>query len=231
MWRPLLYDIRDIHTAYQRLVNGIESPLARGWETRPGPSESKSLSFTSRTPQFVYLNQSKDWQTARAPFPVTGFAMTVRGEKRREVIARASVGVKVSTRTETMFDPLVTAWELVPFSFVLDWFVNVGEALAAFSPFATGSLAFATLKVTEIETITLSGTSYANDIPSHWSMVSSTPCSSELQIITELSERSLPGITPNLGFNINLDGFKIADLAALWFTRNRTFMRRLLNRR
>jgi len=28
------------------------------------------------------------------------------------------------------FNPLVTAWELIPYSFVLDWFINVGDYIA-----------------------------------------------------------------------------------------------------
>lgn len=34
------------------------------------------------------------------------------------------------------FNPLVTTWELIPFSFVVDWFINVGDYLSAL----TGSL-------------------------------------------------------------------------------------------
>jgi hypothetical protein len=33
-------------------------------------------------------------------------------------------------------NPLSVAWELVPFSFVVDWFGNVGQVLASFSDFA-----------------------------------------------------------------------------------------------
>lgn len=33
-------------------------------------------------------------------------------------------------------NPLSVAWELVPFSFVVDWFVNVGQCLASFTDFA-----------------------------------------------------------------------------------------------
>lgn len=34
-----------------------------------------------------------------------------------------------------MVNPATIAWELVPFSFVVDWFVNVGEFLASFTEF------------------------------------------------------------------------------------------------
>jgi len=232
MWRPLMYDIKDMYTAYQRLVQGIENPLARGWETRVGSPTRDVLSFSSRTPSCVYWDVNQIARTAAMPWPQNGFNMVCQGVKERELIARAAVGVQVSTRTETMFDPAVTAWELVPFSFVLDWFVNIGEAIAAFSPFATGTLAFATLTVTERETVSLTGSAFAQDIPEHWSLVRNTPAMSEFSLISETKIRSLPtNVTPNLGFDVALDAFKITDLVALWLTRNRSFMRRLLNRR
>lgn len=33
--------------------------------------------------------------------------------------------------SQVRFNPLVTAWELIPMSFVVDWFVNVGDTLSA----------------------------------------------------------------------------------------------------
>lgn len=36
-------------------------------------------------------------------------------------------------------DPLVTGYEVIPFSFIVDWFVDVGSWLEAISPFASGS--------------------------------------------------------------------------------------------
>lgn len=35
-----------------------------------------------------------------------------------------------------LLNPLTVAWELVPFSFVVDWFANVGDVLASYSDFA-----------------------------------------------------------------------------------------------
>lgn len=32
---------------------------------------------------------------------------------------------------QVRFNPFTTAWELIPFSFVIDWFANIGEAIAA----------------------------------------------------------------------------------------------------
>ena len=38
------------------------------------------------------------------------------------------------------FDPIKTAWELIPLSFVVDWVFNVGNFLSSVSPFAQGRL-------------------------------------------------------------------------------------------
>lgn len=37
-------------------------------------------------------------------------------------------------------NPLTVAWELIPFSFVVDWFVNVGDFLASYTDFAGASV-------------------------------------------------------------------------------------------
>lgn len=39
-------------------------------------------------------------------------------------------------------NPLTIAWELIPFSFIGDWFVNVGDFLSSFTDFAGVSLTF-----------------------------------------------------------------------------------------
>lgn len=41
-----------------------------------------------------------------------------------------------------LLNPPVLFWELVPFSFIVDWFVNVGDFLASFSDFAGLELTF-----------------------------------------------------------------------------------------
>lgn len=47
------------------------------------------------------------------------------------------------------FDPLLTAWELVPYSFVVDWFLNVGTWIKSVSPFPTCKLSGGSCSVSE----------------------------------------------------------------------------------
>jgi hypothetical protein len=41
-----------------------------------------------------------------------------------------------------LLNPAVVLWELVPYSFVLDWFVNVGDTLSSFTDFAGLTLSY-----------------------------------------------------------------------------------------
>lgn len=50
--------------------------------------------------------------------------------------ARAGVTAGATLNNRFALDPLTTAWELLPLSFVLDWFWNIGDALTANSPFS-----------------------------------------------------------------------------------------------
>lgn len=91
--------------------------------------------------------------------------VTARGQQRVEVISdttsggvhyydrvnydsNAMISAQVQVTNPNLYlanqlgfvNPLSVAWELVPFSFVVDWFVNVGQVLASFSDFAGVSL-------------------------------------------------------------------------------------------
>lgn len=53
-------------------------------------------------------------------------SVTVRGS-----IFQSFSSDEISRLSGLGFNPLVTAWELIPYSFVIDWFVNVGDYIAA----------------------------------------------------------------------------------------------------
>lgn len=52
------------------------------------------------------------------------------------VIVRVDINAQVVTKVshilpDIMFNPFATAWELIPFSFVIDYFYNIGSWIAA----------------------------------------------------------------------------------------------------
>lgn len=214
-WRPMLYDMQDIMEAIQRLQAGITDPLHRAYGT---VDEEKSQTDTIINGNFQTPGSGG----------VVGFAMFTVSQIRKVTVRRshhASVGVQVTTRDITAMDPLVTAWELVPFSFILDWFVTIGDMLAAFSPFATGQLRFATLS-SELEIVTEHS---HRIIPSP----SATYLSGQTAPFTTLTTQAYKARrdespTPTLAVDVNLDAYKILDLVALWFGFNQKHLRRIL---
>lgn len=63
--------------------------------------------------------------------PDTYFITEMTGSIQASVTCKGrwSAGLAVSDRIN--FNPFLTAWELIPYSFVIDWFVNVGDFLAS----------------------------------------------------------------------------------------------------
>lgn len=214
-WRPMLYDMQDIMEAIQRLQAGITDPLHRAY----GTAESE----VQRVDTVVGGNFQVPGYGG-----VLGWSMFAVRQTRKVSVRRshhAAVGVQVTTRDITAMDPLVTAWELVPFSFILDWFVTIGDILAAFSPFATGQLRYATI-APQLEVITEHSHLL---IPS----ASATYVAGETAPFTTLwtetfKSRRDESPKPTLAVDVNLDAFKIFDLIALWFGFNQKHLRRIL---
>jgi len=73
---------------------------------------------------------------------------TVHWDTRRAFTFRAELGAEISVSNPNLYlanklgfvNPAVIAWELVPFSFVIDWFVPVGNFLSQWTDFVGLSL-------------------------------------------------------------------------------------------
>lgn len=109
-WRILAYDIRDLHEALTEYDSSRKI-----WSERQGFSYTDVSHGTNAVPFAnvgVYGYLQSTW-TAETTHSIRG-----------AVSALASPGRFYN-------DPLQTGWELLPFSFVLDWAVQVGQALQA----------------------------------------------------------------------------------------------------
>lgn len=108
-WRTLAFDLRDL----QEAVSLLESNKKRYLE-RAGHS-------------FSFTNVSYD-------SAVDGVGVTFNGTltERWEVSVRGTVAADISPPAFS-FNSAVTAWEILPWSFVIDWLVNVGLAISAMS--------------------------------------------------------------------------------------------------
>lgn len=109
-WRTLLYDIEDLTSAIQSLTETRKSKIL---SNRAG----RTFSFT-RNSVLYDSDSSGDW--------------TATFEEFVRISIRGSVSAQFKPPTFS-FNPFITGWELIPFSFVFDWFINVGQWLASMS--------------------------------------------------------------------------------------------------
>jgi hypothetical protein len=109
-WKPLLKDVYDHADALAQTV------VERSGVMREAKAKVKtSRTVTEDTPgsdiwDYSYTSSDQNWQ-----------AMEVR--------YRVPQGVMPAVRAFGLVNPLEVAWELVPFSFVVDWFIPIGDAI------------------------------------------------------------------------------------------------------
>lgn len=116
-WSPM---VADIYTAMNILSDGIPSSWIKAKATLP--SRSGGLTFTGS-------QGMPNWSFTRKTVTVNS-QVTIRTQVKVQnpnLHLAAQLGV---------INPATVAFELVPFSFVLDWFVNVSEFLESFTDFA-----------------------------------------------------------------------------------------------
>jgi len=114
-WRPLLSSIHD-----------NAELLRKGFESSPKSFKAKSTKKTEHSESFEWL----------------GGQATVKSSGGAHVQYLSSIRDPGLAALDTfgLINPLEIGWELVPFSFVLDWFVPVGNILGSLS--ATAGLDF-----------------------------------------------------------------------------------------
>lgn len=113
-WKPLLNDVYESARAYE--------------------------SFTKKTPSYTQRvrktkSRSQNYVAGKAPFLGNGYAVG-----RQDSVLRVQIIVRYATPPSVVHslgltDPLTVAWELIPFSFVADWFIPIGPYLEAVNAF------------------------------------------------------------------------------------------------
>lgn len=112
---PLWFDIQD---SIKALNQGASPPMVR---------ERATQTLTGTLDKQLLLENATYTQMFTEQLTYT---YTIRGW--------AASAIKVQNRVT--LDPVRTAYELLPFSFVLDWFVDYGSYIEAISPFGNGRL-------------------------------------------------------------------------------------------
>ena len=146
---PLVYDLQDL----VKSINSIRSGSQQLRKTFRASATAEARGSTPRT------------------LPVQGpggsLTLTLESIQLASVSARATVLVGFTdskgsgniSRILGGFDFISSAWELVPFSFVVDWFVNVGDWVASWQPMVASKVltSCVTTQVVQLDTHIFNG--------------------------------------------------------------------------
>lgn len=188
-WRVLYYDMVAIEDAIQNL-------------------DSKRKRFSQKTGASWSDSTPKEFVTSWGGGVFTSTLVV-------DQQVRYSVGGHVVADIEApnvSFNPLVTAWELVTFSFVIDWIVNIGRMLESWS-FLSLNSGYVASKGMRIEVIsTFHRENEINpppDCSGSLTWDSNGECRETINVRVPTSVSALPHL------DLNLDTLKILDIIAL----------------
>lgn len=187
-WRTLLYDVKDL----QKVLSTLDSSRSR---------------FTERVgTSFVKVDEATNPISLTAA--LIGESATIT--KTWNVSVRGTVTADI-VPPKFQFDGIRTAWELTTFSFVIDWFVNVGQFIESMSflALATNYTAASGLQIDYTES------GYVNpgtvDTVTYYSASASGNYSGTVSGVHR--NPALVSRVPQL--KVNLDTAKLLDLVAL----------------
>ena len=130
-----------------------------------------------------------------------------------DISVRANaIGILKGETLNLIANPAISYWETVPYSFVADWFVNVGDVLAAWK--VRASMARLFLSLGSKMDITCKGNMLVQG-PGSDPDTSATANVSSMEWFA--SRERIPASTPSLvpSFNVKLTSPRILDAAAL----------------
>jgi len=135
------------------------------------------------------------------------------GDLTHDISVRARVIAKWRGQTlSALADPAISFWETVPYSFVADWFVNVGDVLGAWKVRNSVSSIYASLghKTTSVA---FSHRDFTEGLCDNITVPSGGSVSREKFTWKQRFPASIPSLVPS--FTVRLTSKRIADAAAL----------------
>lgn len=208
--RPLLYDFQGTVKALNYEVQEQAARLTfRGWK--------------------YYVDGCSEQSEAGNGYAGIGTngPRTVIISKKADVVYDVRAGVLTQLETLSKLpvwgftEPLQSAWELVPFSFIIDWFINVGDTIGAFAPiFGLKPLASWTV-CTRTQTRTLNVIGTTAELPTNsdtWRCLTHVNnwTGGELgELIITKQRFPNPSRTLLPSLEIRLNAFKLADLVII----------------
>jgi hypothetical protein len=208
-WRTLAYDITDINLTLLRLKY-----MADGFIRKSATDSNTSSRVVYNHPSYIAKHYGPSLQVSSSNW------CNISGSTTQTYEAKVHCGVMIEKAAQAILsvDPLSTVYEVIPYSFVLDWFTNLGKALRAFSPFAQGSIVAGYQSTISTVTTTTIATPIQYDWGSTYESRLEGPLSSDtLTVVDKTYERleALPSFS--VVVDINLDTLKMVDLLGLFW--------------
>lgn len=187
-WRPLLADINDAMEAFDKMSEDFK--ISRGY--------AKSTTLLTETETGLSI-------------PKSAWTVTPEWSRETELTVRAGSIYEIFWQNLMGSSAIRTGWETIPFSFVLDWFLNVGDYLESMVP--TPGLSLRSTWISKRWNWRSTGTVKFSDLAS--GIVIETPYQGWMTVSGTTYSRyptSVP-ITPSV--YLNLDLWKLVDSIAL----------------
>lgn len=207
-WRILMFDLEAMNESAERLIEGIQQ------RNRFSAYDEKTTEYTATNIGSVIKRFPSNVSYSSR---LTGVQSSFTQTRKRSV--KAGVAVEHLGQDMYMADPLVTTWELVPFSFIADWFFTLGDAIKAHSPFASTNLLWSyvttedeqtTVVTSGLENLDHLNSTFGTDYSVSEGIPESVATFKYLQY-----ERQPQTPTISLETDINFDYKKALDLASL----------------
>lgn len=131
--RPLIGDVRNVADAILSAKTGRHRSSRRSFRGRAEDTFSSTVNDVTWRPPGTTIVVSGSLTSfgnlsSRATV-VVGYSPEVANNFRTELTRMLSLGAFIDT-----------AWELIPYSFVVDWFANIGDVLSSWQPIMAGEV-------------------------------------------------------------------------------------------
>lgn len=184
-WRPLAYDVQSILKALSHKSEGL---LSRR-------SHTMTIDISETNYDAKHFASNSTWNLT---------------QKREGKCKIRAVVYYLDDMPALGANPLVTAWELTRFSFVIDWFIDIGSWIQAISPrvgFAGKGISVSVVRdYSDTYTTTVTG-----EAPWSYSMSTAT----SVRKYQRYDRWAYEDIVPLPSVQVNLNKWKVVDLIAL----------------
>lgn len=205
-WRILYYDIMELNESILRLR-----------DLNPLSSRYTSYEESVGTPLDYYEgNRTVTGHVGGTNFSLDYLRVNTKRSYMGRRTLRAGVFLQVDPGRLAFVDPLNTAIEILPWALVANWFLNIKDLIAAWSPFATGKIVHGFLTETQDVVATHQYTSHSIVLPSHMREHTVSDLvlpSSEVVFFDKTRVRREPVM--NLRFRLNMDWTHLVDFLAI----------------